>query len=97
MTEPHVTIEREVWTTPAEFRRALAMAFPGRVADRAGRLCVEDGQAAMEVSLQPLPPHDIALLRMPRLKVSLRGTAGTPDQFKAMVARMDRAMQRGGG
>jgi hypothetical protein len=91
------TIEREVWATPAEFRHGLALAFPGRVEERNGLLCADDGTAAMEIALEILVSRTIALLAMPRLKVTLRRTAGTPADFKAMVARMDMAMHRGGG
>lgn len=97
MTEPQDAIEREVWATESEFRHGLGLAFPGRIVERNGRLCIEDGHAGMEILLAPLSPQRIALLELPRLKVSLRNTAGTPEQFKAMVARMDLAMHRGGG
>jgi hypothetical protein len=97
MTEPPETIEREVWATPAEFRRGLGLAFPNGVVERNNLLRVRDGETEMAIALEALSPRSIALLRMPRLKVSLRGTAGTREQFKAMVARMDLAMQRGGG
>lgn len=97
MSEPPDAIEREVWATEAEFRHGLGLAFPGRVVERNGRLCVDDGDAGMEIVLAALPPRSIALLELPRLKVSLRNTAGTPEQFKAMLARMDLAMHRGGG
>lgn len=97
MTESPETIEREVWATPAEFRRGLALAFPGHVVERNGLLCADDGQAAIEIALEVLPPQTIALLQLPRMKVSIHGTAGTPEQRKAMIARMDLAMQRGGG
>jgi hypothetical protein len=97
MTAAPNTIEREVWATPTEFRRGLSLAFPARVVERNGLLCVNDGQAAMEIALEVMPPQTIALLELPRMKVSLRGTLGTPDMFRALVARMDLAMQRGGG
>jgi len=97
MTEPPETIVREVWATPAEFRHGLEQAFPGRVRECGGLLCVDDGQAAMEIALETLVPRTIALLAMPRLKVSLRLTAGTPVAKKAMLRRMDLAMHRGGG
>jgi hypothetical protein len=51
----------------------------------------------MEIAIAPLPPRVIALLRLPRLEVRIRFTAGTTEQQQAMLARMDRAMQRGGG
>jgi hypothetical protein len=34
---------------------------------------------------------------MPRMKVSLRMTAGSAEQRVALLAHMDLAMQRGGG
>lgn len=97
MSEPSDAIEREVWASEAEFRHGLGLAFPGRVFERSGRLLIEDGNTGMEIELAALPPRSIALLQLPRLKVSLRNTAGTPEQFRALVARMDLAMHRGGG
>jgi hypothetical protein len=51
----------------------------------------------MTIALAELAPRTIALLNMPRLQVVIRMTAGTPEQRRAMLLRMDRAMQRGGG
>jgi hypothetical protein len=97
MPEPLETIEREVWATLEEFRHGLDLAFPGRVTDRDEILCVSDGQAAMEIALEIMTPRVIALLNLPRMKVSLRMTAGSAEQRVAMLARMDLAMHRGGG
>ena len=97
MPAPPETIEREVWATPAEFRHGLDLAFPGRVNECGGILHVADGDAAMEIALEVLSPRRIALLNLPRMKVSLRMTAGAAPQRAAMLTRMDRAMQRGGG
>lgn len=97
MTMPLDTIEREIWATPDEFRHGLQLAFPGRVTERGGILCVDAGPAAMAIELEPLPPRTIALLSLARMKVRLRMTAGTPEERRAMLARMDLAMQRGGG
>jgi hypothetical protein len=90
-------VEREIWTTPEEFRHGLDLAFPGRVTERSGILRVDDGQAAMEVALEILSPRVIALLNLPRMKVSLRMTAGSVEQRAALLAHMDLAMHRGGG
>jgi hypothetical protein len=97
MPQPPETIEREVWTTPDEFRRGLDLAFPGRVTERNGILRVDDGRATMEIALEMMTPRVIALLNMPRMKVSLRMTAGSAEQRAAMLAHMDMAMHRGGG
>lgn len=91
------TIEREVWATLAEFRHGLALAFPDGVSERAGTFIVIAPPAAMEIALTELAPRAIALLVMPRMKVSIRMTAGTPEERRAMLRRLDLAMQRGGG
>ena len=52
MSESPTTIIREVWATPAEFRRGLMLAFPGRVVERNGELCADDGPAAMAITDQ---------------------------------------------
>jgi hypothetical protein len=97
MSEPLETIEREVWATPDEFRHGLELGFPGRVTGSEGNLRADDGQAGMAIALEVLAPRRIALLNLPRMKVSIHMTAGTPEQRQAMLARMDLAMQRGGG
>jgi hypothetical protein len=91
------TLEREISTSAAEFRRGLDLAFPGHVVAGADALCVDDGLAAMEIELVPGVPRTIAALRLPTLHVTIRYTRGTPAQRQAMLARMDLAMQRGGG
>lgn len=88
---------RDMATTEPEFRHGLDCAFPQGVVERDGVFQIAHEGAAMEIALAPLPPRVIALLRLPRLEVSIRFTAGTAEQQRAMLARMDRAMQRGGG
>jgi hypothetical protein len=90
-------IEREVWATPDEFRRGLDLAFPSRVTERDGILHVDNNHAVIEIALEIMTPRRIALLNMPRMKVSLRITAGSAEQRAAMLAHMDLAMHRGGG
>jgi hypothetical protein len=88
---------REMTATEKEFRHGLAYAFPQGVAERDGAFHVTHAGAAMEISIAPLPPRVIAALHLPQLHVSIGFTAGTPEQQVKMLARMDRAMQRGGG
>lgn len=88
---------RDMATTEREFRSGLAFAFPQGVTERDGAFHVAHAGAAMEIRTAPLPPRVIALLCLPRIEVRIRFTAGTPEQRDAMLARMDRAMQRGGG
>ncbi|WP_126444587.1 hypothetical protein [Sulfuricystis multivorans] len=91
------TLTREMATTAQEFRRVLDFAFPDAVSERDERLCVAAAGAKMEITLAPLPPRVIAKLSLPRLMVRIRFTAGSFEACQALLARMDRAMQRGGG
>ena len=92
-----ITLEREMSASRKEFLHGLGLAFPGRVEESGELLRVDDNEATMEIALTPLPDRSIALLRLPNMKVHIRFTAGSPEKQQAMLARMDRAMQRGGG
>jgi hypothetical protein len=92
-----ITLEREMSASRAEFLHGLRLAFPQGVEEAGALLKVGDGDTAMAIEIAPLPDRLIALLRLPRIRVAIRFTAGTPEQQRAMLARMDRAMQRGGG
>jgi hypothetical protein len=88
---------RDMATTEREFREGLLFAFPEGVSEAAGVFHIDYAGAAMEIHTALLPPRVIALLRLPRLEVRIRFTAGTAVQQQTMLARMDRALQRGGG
>jgi len=90
-------IHRNVSAAPAEFRRGLRLAFPGQV-EETGLTCrIETPSATMEICLVEGAPRTIAQLRLPTLHVSIRFTAGIAEAQQEMLARMDRAMHRGGG
>lgn len=90
-------IERDVAATPEEFRRGLEFAFPGRVSEMPDGFAVSGAAAAMRIHLAPLPPRVIALLRLPRLHVRIVFGGEDAAEQAALLERMDRAMQRGGG
>jgi hypothetical protein len=92
-----IALDREVSASPREFLHGLRLAFPEGVAEYGERIRVTDGAATMEIAFTPLPDRRIALLRLPNMRVHIRFTAGSQQQQQAMLARMDRAMQRGGG
>lgn len=83
--------------SPAEFRHGLDLAFADRVTGGPEHFAIAADGAAMEIEVEVGPPRIIALLRLPTLRVRIRFTAGTPAQQAALLAHMDRAMQRGGG
>jgi hypothetical protein len=90
-------LEREVSATPEEFRRSLDLAFTGLIVATGNLLCVDDGHAAMEITLATGVPRVVAAITLPTLHVTIGFSRGTLAEQAAMLARMDLAMQRGGG
>ena len=99
--DPPVEFEREHGSTEAEWLRCL----PGAVG--AHRLVLASPGRAM-VALQPagelqldwqvLPERQIALVRLPRLRVRYRfGPATSAGQREAFLRYFDLFMRRGGG
>lgn len=94
---PTSDLQREISATPDEFRHGLLLAFPGNVKGQGNTLHIAASNAAMEIFLTVGPARTIANLRLPTLFVSIRFTAGSAAAQQEMLARMDRAMHRGGG
>ena len=90
-------VEREVSATRGAFLHGLRLAFPHSLTetDEGARVCEQT--AAMEIAIAPGPDRQIALLRLPTVRVRIRFVAGSAEDQRAMLARMDAAMQRGGG
>jgi hypothetical protein len=81
----------------AEFSRALRQAF-GEAATETGdgvRL-VADG-ASLHFAVTDAPPLRLGALRLERLRVEVRVEAGDLAAAGRLLARADRATQRGGG
>lgn len=90
-------LRREVAASVAEFAHGLDLAFPGALSGGPLRYVVVLSEAAMQIDLEPQADRRIAALALPCLAVRIRFTAGSPAACAAMLDRMDRAMQRGGG
>lgn len=91
-------IEREMGSTRAEFLRALSLAHPpGIEACGQDAFRVISGDVVLEISLSEAPPRRIALIVIPVLKVVYEFRQGRSSDCEALLARLDRAMQRGGG
>ncbi len=88
---------RDCSSTLSEYAHGLRLAFPEGVAGGPTAFDVTDGQARLEVLLEPGPDRFIALMLLPTLKAHLRFTEGTQAERQAMLRRMDLAMRRGGG
>jgi hypothetical protein len=96
VTSP-VVIERDVTSTVAEFDASLRSAAAGGLDGAAPHYRVTGDGVQLEIDLAPGPERRIALLRLPTLRVTYRFTAGGAEQQRALLARLDRAMHRGGG
>lgn len=89
--------EREVGATPAEFRRGLALASSNFEDGEGGAVRLEEGGVRLSIRLTPRPSRRIGLFDLPVLHVSYDFEAGTAEDCQRLLARLDLAMQRGGG
>ncbi len=93
-----VVIERVVSATPAAFARDLAAAWPGVVCSPDGTaFSVRDGALALDIELVALPARRLGALVLPQVRATYRFSGGDAAARAALLARLDRAMQCGGG
>jgi hypothetical protein len=84
-------------STPAEFRRALAAAFADAVSGDDAGVLVADGETHLHFALTAEKPQRIGALQLATLRVEITVRKGTDTAASALLARVDRATQRGGG
>lgn len=90
--------EREMGCTEAEWLRWL----PDAIGDhfwkqQTGSAGVRIGDGALGLKWEVMPPRVIALVQMPRMKVSFRFAGVDEATRQAFMKRFDLYMQRGGG
>ena len=94
------SIERIATATVREYARGLrsgfALPMPPEGATGA-RYVIEWQGAQAEVDLATIEDFEIGGLRLARLSVDLRFTAGDAPARAALLERLDRYQQRGGG
>lgn len=89
---------REMGATAGEFERGLRLAVAGAVScPRPGLLRVDDAGVVLEVELTEMPERRLGLFRIPVLHARLCFLSGNRAARQALLARIDLAMQRGGG
>lgn len=89
---------REVGASEQEFERSLHAALPGGVESLGGgAFRVTAGEVCLEITAEPRAPRRIGLFALPVLATRFRFVSGDPAGRAALIARLDRAMQRGGG
>ena len=92
------TFVREAGASPAEFARSLHAAHPGGVETlAAGHYRLAEGGVVLEIVTAVQPARRIGLFALPVLRAEYRFLGGDRDARAQLLARLDRAMQRGGG
>jgi hypothetical protein len=84
-------------SAPEEFVGSLTAAFPDAVQFASNCLIVSHGMARVRFDYQVAPSWRIGSLQLPSLLVNITVLEGDPDAVEALIDRVDRATQRGGG
>jgi hypothetical protein len=95
---PPPVFEREMGCTESEWLGWLDQAigaWPWTCEGRGARVVLGEGE--LHLAWEPLPPREVALLRLPRLRVRFAFSAVSAGQRTAFLRRFDLYMQRGGG
>jgi hypothetical protein len=90
--------ERRVTATAREFERDLRQAWPavhGRAETR--RFALQDGAQDLVIEIEPAGVRKLGLFELPQLNVRYRFGPGDEPARRSLLARLDRAMQKGGG
>ena len=92
------SFERRVTATAREFERDLRQAWPavqGGAGPRDFRL--QDGTQTLVIEVEPAGVRRLGLFELPQLIVRYRFGPGEEAARRALLVRLDRAMQKGGG
>jgi hypothetical protein len=84
-------------STPAEFRRAMLQAFGDAVSDDASGVLLSVDGVQLHFALRSEAPRNIGALQIAMLHVEISVRHGDATAAKKLLARVDRATQRGGG
>lgn len=92
------SFERDMACTEAEWLQWLPAAIGAHAYEqKEGSACVTLDSGELLLQWQVRPPHVIALVRLPRLKVRFEFLAVSEAQRLAFMRRFDLYTQRGGG
>lgn len=90
--------EREVTASPQQFERELRKAWPAGVETLAsGRFRVREGHTQLDIETESRDVRRLGRLELPVVVVRYRFAGGDAATRRALLAALDRAMQRGGG
>jgi hypothetical protein len=82
---------------PEEFRRALVQAFGAAVTETASGLQLAVDGVQLHFTLRRESSQQIGALQLAMLRVEISVQHGDETEAAALLARVDRATQRGGG
>lgn len=88
---------RQMNSSPEEFRRALVQAFGSAVTDDGSGLLLTTSAARLHFKLEREIPRQIGALQLCFLRVEISVLEGSEAAAQDLLARVDRATQRGGG
>lgn len=93
------SFERLVSATAAGFERDLRMAWPALEGGAAqGRFRLQEGELVLEIEVEAAGVRRLGQLELPQLHVRYRFAApGAEPARRALLARLDGAMRKGGG
>ncbi len=92
------SFERRVTATAREFERDLRQAWPAvEGGAEAARFSLHDGAQSLVIDIEPAGVRRLGLFELPQLDVRYRFGPGDEAARRALLARLDRAMQKGGG
>lgn len=80
-----------------EFRRALVQAFGAAVSETATGLLLSSDGVQLHFALEGQALHSIGALQLTMLRVEISVFSGDEKAAEKLLARVDRATQRGGG
>ncbi|HRP25087.1 MAG TPA: hypothetical protein PLF79_08105 [Thauera sp.] len=92
------SLVRRVTATPREFERDLRQAWPAvQGSAEARRFDLQDGAQDLVIDIEAAGVRRLGLFELPQLDVHYRFGPGDEAARRALLARLDRAMQKGGG
>ena len=91
-------LERELASSVAAFERDLRKAWSGEVTSPGtGRFRIDTGEVVLDIDVEAAGVRRIGLLALDLVRVRYRFSNGGEPARRALLARLDLGMQRGGG
>jgi type VI protein secretion system component VasA len=83
--------------SPEAFRQSLRAAFGPQVQSDGAAIEVASSAARIRLTIAGLAPASFGALQLERFSVEISPLEGAPEAVAALLERVDRATQRGGG